>query len=131
MGNVQVLEKKYDLAERTKEFALSVINFSRKLPVNNTSRILISQVVRSGTSIGANYSEADNAESKNDFIHKLGISKKEAKETAYWINIIITACPELKNEALIIYQEAKELNLIFNAIINKSRWIFFFLEIGN
>ena len=113
--------KQYDLKQRTENFGTQIIIFAKLIPKNTITLPLISQFVRSGTSVGANYSEADNAESKNDFIHKLGISKKEAKETAYWINIIITACPELKNEALLIYQEANELNLIFNAIINKSR----------
>ena len=119
MGNVQVLEKKYDLAERTKEFALSVINFSRKLPVNNTSRILISQVVRSGTSIGANYSEADNAESKGDFRHKISICKKEAKETIYWLSLIARAFPCLDANAQELEQEAIEPNRIFCAIVKK------------
>lgn len=116
-----MINKKYNLNERTELFGKNVILFAKSIPKSCITVPLISQFIRSGTSIGANYCEADNAESKNDFIHKLGISKKEAKETSYWINMIITACPELKNEALLIYQESIELNLIFNAIINKSK----------
>jgi len=114
-------DNKYNLNERTKDFGRKVIMFAKLIPKNTVTLPLISQFIRSGTSVGANYHEADNAESKNDFIHKLGISKKEAKETSYWVEMIITACPELKNEALLIYQESKELNLIFNAIINKTK----------
>lgn len=113
--------QKYNLIDRTEIFGKNIVIFAKSIPKNCITIPLISQLIRSGTSIGANYCEADNAESKNDFIHKLGISKKEAKETSYWAKIIITACPKLENEALLIHQEAKELNLIFNAIINKSK----------
>lgn len=112
---------KFDLKERTETFGKNIIIFAKIIPKNPITLPLISQFVRAGTSVGANYHEADNAESKNDFIHKISISKKEAKETCYWVNIIITACPEIKEKALPLYQEASELNLIFNAIINKSK----------
>ncbi len=113
--------QKFDLLERTEKFGIEVILFAKTIPKNCITVPLISQFIRSGTSVGANYHEADNAESKNDFVHKISISKKEAKETLYWTNMIINTCPELKSKALLIYQEAKELHLIFNAIINKLK----------
>lgn len=109
----------YDLLERIEKFGINVINLAKKIPKNSITLPLISQFIRSGTSIGANYCEADNAESRNDFKHKLGISKKESKETVYWCKMIIVAYPPLKMETEKISQEANELNLIFNAIIKK------------
>ena len=109
--------KKFNLIARTEEFGKSVINFAKRIPKNTITLPLISQFTRAGTSVGANYMEADNAESKNDFKHKISISCKESKETTYWLKMLVAASPELKNPAMILYQEAKELNLIFNAII--------------
>lgn len=114
-------EKKYDLEERTRKFGQNIILFCKKVPRNPINDPLISQLVRSGTSVGANYCEADNAESRNDFKHKIGICKKEARETKHWLNIIITAEPSLESFAKTLSQEAKELNLIFNAIVNSTK----------
>lgn len=111
--------KKYDLEERTAKFGEEVIEFAKKIPVNEITKPLISQLLRSGTSIGANYCEADDAESGKDFKHKIGICKKEARETKHWFRMITKAVPGLENQARILWQEAKELNLIFNSI-NKS-----------
>lgn len=77
--------------------------------------------MRSGTSVGANYCEADCAESKKDFEHKLGICKKESKESKHWLRMTSNAVQELKEDARKLWQEANELNLIFSAIVNKSR----------
>jgi len=77
--------------------------------------------VRAGTSVGANYCEADCAETRKDFEHKLGICKKESKETKHWLRMIAMAAPELKDESRKLWQEANELNLIFTAIVKKSR----------
>jgi len=118
-------ENKYNLISRTKKFGKTVIIFASKIPKNTITLPLISQFVRAGTSVGANYHEADNAESKSDFKHKIGISCKEAKETSYWLKMIEIACPALKEEIIIISREAVELNLIFNAIIRscvKNIW---------
>ena len=73
--------KTYDLAERTAVFGENVVEFSKKLPRNEINRPLINQVVRSSTSIGANYMEADCADTKKDFKYKIGLCKKEAKES--------------------------------------------------
>lgn len=111
----------YDLEERTAKFGKAVIKFVRIMPENAVTRPLISQVVRSATSIGANYCEADNAESRNDFKHKISICKKEAKETKHWLSMIEEFCRDRKNELDELYREAKELTLIFNAIVNSTK----------
>jgi len=113
-------KNKYDLEERTINFAENVIAFCKKISQNPITNPLINQLIRAGTSIGANYAEADDAESKQDFKHKIAISKKEARETKYWLRLIAVTLPETKEEARILWQEAKELNLIFNAIIKSS-----------
>ena len=112
--------RRYDLAERTAVFAEKVVSFARKLPEDAVTRPLISQVVRSGGSVGANYCEADDAVSKKEFRQKIGTCRKEAKETKYWIRIIVAAVPSVRDEARILWQEAKELHLIFCAILRKS-----------
>ncbi len=114
-------EKKYDLEERTAAFGEEVIKFSKKIPQNAITIPLINQFVKAGTSVGPNYSEADDAESRMDFKHKIGICKKEARETKYWLRMIATAAPDLKDEAKVLWQEAKELNLIFNAIVKSTK----------
>jgi len=113
--------KRYDLEERTAEFGEGIIEFAKKIPKNTITFNLINQLVNAGTSVGANYCEADDAESRKDFKHKIGICKKEARETKHWLRMITTACPELKEEANKHWTEAKELNLIFNAIVNKLK----------
>ena len=113
--------KVYDLEERTGAFGEAVILFVRTLPRNEVNRALISQIVRSATSIGANYVEADGAESGKDFRHKIAISKKEAKETMHWCQMLAAANPEQKQKLRELWQEAKELVLIFSAIINKAK----------
>src|SRR3989338_1337209 len=112
---------KYDLEERTSKFGEEIIKFSKKIPINKTTERIIPQLVAAGTSIGANYCEADDAESSRDFIHKIGICKKEAREAKYWLRIVATAVPDMKEETKILWQEAKELNLIFNAISRKIK----------
>lgn len=113
--------KVYDLEERTAKFGENIIKFCNKLPKEIVLNPLVTQLVKCGTSIGANYSEADNAESKSDFRHKIGICKKESRESKHFIRIIVAAKPEIKEEAGILWQEAKELNLIFNAIYIKIK----------
>ena len=112
---------KYDLEERTAKFGGNIIEFTKKIPQNPITISLISQLVRSGTSVGSNYCEADCAESKKDFEHKLGICKKESKESKHWLRMISMAVPELRDKARILWKESNELNLIFSAIVNKSR----------
>jgi len=120
MSNVQK-EKIFDLEERTAKFGEDIIDFSKKISRNVITIPLVGQIVRSGTSIGSNYCEADCAESRKDFEHKLGISKKEAKETKHWLRMIAKALPEVKEEAKNLWKEAHELQLIFITIIKNSR----------
>ena len=112
--------KKYDLEERTTKFGESIIIFAKRIPKNTVTLPIITQLVKCGTSIGANYSEADGAESKRDFRHKIGICKKEAKESKYWLKMIGVAVPELNTEAGKLWQEAQELTLIFSAILRNK-----------
>jgi four helix bundle protein len=117
----EVGKKIYNLEERTAVFGETIIRTLKKIPKTPITTPLISQCVRSGTSIGANYCEADCAESKKDFEHKIGISKKEAKETRYWIRMIAEAVPEMKEELKNLWKEAHELHLIFITIVKNSR----------
>lgn len=112
---------KYNLEERTAKFGEDIIKFAKNIKKDAISLPIINQMVRAGTSIGANYSEADDAESKKDFQHKIGICKKESRESKHWLRMAVVIQPELKDEARKLWQEAKELNLIFNSINNKLR----------
>ena len=113
--------KKFDLEERTAKFGENIIDFAKQIPQNPITLPLITQIVKAATSVGANYSEADCAESKRDFEHKIGICKKESKESKHWLRMISKAVPRLKDEAKILWKEANELNLIFSSIVIKSR----------
>jgi four helix bundle protein len=109
-------QKKFDLEERTARFGEAVIAFLKNLRHDPISTPLISQLVRSATSIGANYCEADDAESKRDFRHKIAICRKECRETKHWLRMIVAANPATREEARRFWQEAQELTLIFAAI---------------
>ena len=114
-------DRKYDLEERAAKFGEKILTFCKKIPKDEITKPLINQLVKCGTSVGANYCEADDAESGKDFKHKIGICKKEAREAKYWLRIVATAVPDMKEETKILWQEAKELNLIFNAISRKIK----------
>lgn len=114
-------DKKYDLAERTSKFGEDIIEFAGELPNTPINKPLISQTVRAGTSIGANYMEADGAESGKDFFHKIGICKKEAKETLHWLRMIAKANPDKKEKCRKLWQEAHELTLIFSSIVKRRK----------
>ncbi len=110
---------KYDLEERTATFGEAIIAFAKKIPINDVTRSMIDQIVRSGTSVGANYCEADDASTKKEFRQKIGYCRKESRETKHWLRMIVKAEPEFREEAKPLWQEAKELHLIFAAIIRK------------
>lgn len=115
-------EKKiYDLEERTARFGEAVISWCQGLPVNAITQRLIPQLVAAGTSVGANYCEADCAESNKDFIHKMSIVNKEAKESKHFIRMLGKACPAQVEEGRVLWKEATELNLICVAIIKKAK----------
>ena len=118
--NPNIQERKFDLMERTAKFGEEVIIFVKSLAENTINKPLISQLIRSATSIGANYMEADCAESKKDFNHKIGICKKESKETMHWTRMVAIANDNKKDECRKLYKEAHELTLIFCAIVKKK-----------
>ena len=113
--------KTFDLEERTARFGEAVVVFAKKLPRNVITLPLINQIIRSATSIGANYCEADDAQSKKEFLQKISACKKEARETKHWLRMIATAEPDLKEDMRTLWREAKELHLIFAAIWRKGK----------
>ena len=112
-------EQVYDLEERTARFGEAIVKFAKKTPFNPVNNRLIDQLVGAGTSVGANYCEANDGVSRKDFKHKIGTCRKEAKETRFFLRMVASAEPKLKPEARVLWQEAKELNLIFSAIWRK------------
>ena len=106
----------YDLEERTARFGEAVIDFAKTIPQNPVTNRLISQLVGAGTSVGANYVEADDSVSKKDFLKSIGTCRKEARETKHFLRMIARAVPELKLEARELWMEARELHLIFSRI---------------
>ncbi len=110
----------FDLAERTALFGERVIEFCRSVKEDSVTKPLISQLVRSGTSVGANYCEADEAVSRKEFMHKIGTCKKESKESRHWVRMIVKACPDRSNAAVKLWKEANELLLIFVAICRQK-----------
>ncbi len=112
--------KNFDLEERTAKFGEEIIKFCRKVPRSPINDPLVTQLTKCGTSVGANYCEADDAESSDDFYHKIGICKKESRESKHFVRMLVVAIPELKDDARKLWQEAKELNLIFNSIYRKN-----------
>ncbi|MBI2029217.1 four helix bundle protein [Candidatus Gottesmanbacteria bacterium] len=112
------MSKEYDLEERTLIFSENLLDLVKKIPKNVTTSSLIDQLIRSGTNIGSNYREANGASSKKDFKNKIYICKKEAKETMYWIRLIVKVNPEVKDESRILWKEAYELTKIFSKIVS-------------
>jgi len=106
----------FDLEERTAKFGEEVIRIARTVAPNPVTAPILSQLVRAGTSIGANYCEATDAESKKDFRHKIGLCRKESRETKYWLRMLAAADETAQAKARSLWQEAKELNLIFGKI---------------
>lgn len=107
----------YNLEDRTTKFSEDIIVFLRAIKKDNINIPLINQLIRSATSIGANYFEANGASSKKDFKNKICISKKEARETKYWLQLLAKSNPKTKEECRKFWQEAQELTLIFSKII--------------
>ena len=112
---------KAELEQRTKEFSLILIRFLQSLPKNYLGEAMGKQLLKSGTSIGANYREANRAESKAYFIHKLAVVEKVASETLYWLELLLEAGIGAHQEAIRLMQEAKELLAIFTAAGRTSK----------
>jgi four helix bundle protein len=110
----------FDLEERTAVVGENIIRLAKSVKSTATTMPLVNQLVRSGTSVGANYCEANDAESRKDFRNKIALCRKESHETKYWLRMLATAEPEAAEKARRLWQEAKELNLIFGSICRKT-----------
>lgn len=110
----------YDIRERTFQFAVRVIQAVRHLPRNTATRVMVRQLVKSATSVGANVKEADGAESRRDFIHKTSIARKEARESRYWLRVVRAAILNNKEFAA-LEQESGELVRILSAMIASAQ----------
>ncbi len=108
--------ERQELEKRTKEFALRLMRFIGNLPKNKVTDVLGYQLLKSGTSVGANYREANRAESHGEFIHKIGIVEKEASESQYWLELIEEADIGDKEERVWLVRESSELVAIFTAM---------------
>jgi four helix bundle protein len=117
---VQKQKKPYDLEERTLGFAKDVIVLCKSIPQNAVTLKLIGQLVASSGSVGANYREATEALSKKDFLHRMKITRKECKESTYWLELINEAVRGRENEIKALREESRELRNIFTAIIEKA-----------
>lgn len=115
------MTKIYDLEERTFKFGKDILILAQKSPRTFVTMPLLDQLIRSGTSVGSNYCEADCAESRRDFEHKLSICKKESKETTHWLRMLTVAVPEMSGIIEPLLKESCELKLIFISIIRKSK----------
>lgn len=118
MSKIKVT-KKFDLEERTLKFSKRIIKLCKALSKNIINNELIDQLIRSATSIGANYREANDALSKKDFLYRMRISRKEIKETLYWFKLILEANPEFQVRMALLLKECDELKKIFSTIIEK------------
>jgi four helix bundle protein len=112
-------DRRFDLEERCAKFGEAIIAFCKTLPRSLIMDPLVSQLIRSGTCIGANYCEADEAVSKKEFKQKIGYCKKESRETKHWLRMIAAADETKRDEVRKLWLEAKELHLIFAAIYRK------------
>ncbi|MDD5544821.1 MAG: four helix bundle protein [Acidobacteriia bacterium] len=105
-----------ELEARTKSFALQIIAMVRGLPRTASADVLGRQLLKSATSIGANYREANRAESRNDFLHKISIVEKEAAETHYWLELLLESSASSEAKFRSLMQESTELLKIFTSI---------------
>ena len=118
ISDCEFLMDKLELEKRTKQFALKIIAFVASLPQTKTCVIVEYQLVKAGTSVGANYREANRAESRADFIHKIGIVEKECSESGFWLEICDLGNVEQRNWLL---RESRELLAIFTSIGRTSK----------
>lgn len=118
---MEKIKNKYDLEERTAKYGEDIVIFCKSLTRDAISTPPIIQLVRSGTSLGANYMEANGASSRKDFINKIYICKKESQETKYWLRILTKLFPEHIEKTRQMWQEAQELTFIFQKIITSSK----------
>lgn len=107
---------KYDLEERTTKFSEEIIDLCKLVNRNTITIPILDQLIRSAISIGANYFEANGAASKKDFKNKITISRKEARETQYWLRLLAKSEETVRNDCRRLWKESQELTLIFSKI---------------
>ncbi|MEX1274437.1 MAG: four helix bundle protein [Bacteroidota bacterium] len=115
------MEKPYDINERTFEFALAILELTEKIPSGRIGNRIADQLIRSGTSIGANLEEATAASSKADFVNKVIIALKEARETSFWLRIVQRKNLAPRPTTDLLLQEAEEIKKILGSIASKAR----------
>jgi four helix bundle protein len=115
------MNNNYNLEDRTAKFGEGIIDFCKSINQDAISKPLINQLIRSATSIGANYMEANGASSRQDFKNKIFICKKESQETKHWLRMITRSNPEKTEETRKSWQECQELTLIFGKIISSLK----------
>ncbi len=114
-------EKSKELEHRTIKFGEEIIKLCQLVKSDNVSGPIINQLVRSGTSIGANYMEANNASSRRDFTNKIFICKKESEETKYWLKMLLSCGPTNKDLVGNLHDECHQLTMVFQKIISTLR----------
>ena len=112
-----------DLEERTKQFALQIIRLSSAMPKSTESIVIRNQITKSGTSVGANYREANRARSRADFMNRIKICESEASETQYWIELIMETAWLPKEKVTDAHSECSELLAIFTSIGKKKKTV--------
>jgi four helix bundle protein len=119
-NNLQSQKKYRNLEERTLDFSKRIIRMCKSLRHNTVNRKLVDQCLRSGASVGANYREANEALGKKDFLYRIRVSRKEAKETSYWLELIIEANQDMDDRIQPLLQESIEIRNILSSILDKS-----------
>ncbi len=114
--NAKPTKRVFDLEERTAKFGEAAVRFAKGVRLTAVTNPIVAQLVRSATSIGANYCEADDAGSRKEFLYRISVCKRESRETKHWLRMLVAAAPELKEKARALWIEAKELHLIFASI---------------
>ena len=109
------------LLDRTLKFAEDILALAQKLPKNIINNPLIVQLIKASTSVGANYREACEAESSRDFVHKIKISKKEARESKYWLKLLLKVNPNFRDKIVPLGKEVEEFVKIFASIVSKFK----------
>lgn len=117
----KIVNREYNLEERTARFSEEIIKFNKDFKKDPMILPIVIQLIRSATSIGANYCEANGASSKKDFLNKIHTCKKEAKETEYWLRMLAAAVPEKSQKCRELWKEVHELTLIFSKVASTSR----------
>lgn len=113
----EVRRPRFDLEERTSKFAEEITLLCERIPINLKTEILVKQLLRAGTSVGANYSEANNSSSKKEFVYRISVCKKEACETRYWLRLLPTTNFSVTQKGVELLREICELILIFSRIL--------------